>query len=137
MNALSSELLRELNAALDEGERDPDVGAIVITGDKRAFVAGADIGEIAALPDFATAADADFTAGTWDRITHCRKPVIAAVAGHALGGGCELAMMCDIILAADSAKFAQPEITLGTCPAPAARSAWRGRWESPRRWKCA
>ena len=116
LNALSDELLRELNAALDAGERDPEVGAFVITGDKRAFAAGADIGEIAALPDFAAAADADFITGTWERIARCRKPVIAAVAGHALGGGCELAMMCDIILAADNAKFAQPEIVLGTMP---------------------
>ena len=116
LNALSDELLRELNAALDAGERDPEVGAFVITGDKRAFAAGADIGEIAALPDFAAAADADFITGTWERVARCRKPVIAAVAGHALGGGCELAMMCDIILAADNAKFAQPEIVLGTMP---------------------
>ena len=116
LNALSDELLRELNAALDAGERDTEVGAFVITGDKRAFAAGADIGEIAALPDFAAAADADFITGTWERVARCRKPVIAAVAGHALGGGCELAMMCDIILAADNAKFAQPEIVLGTMP---------------------
>ena len=116
LNAISDELLRELNAALDAGERDPEVGAFVITGDKRAFAAGADIGEIAALPDFAAAADADFITGTWERVARCRKPVIAAVAGHALGGGCELAMMCDIILAADNAKFAQPEIVLGTMP---------------------
>ena len=116
MNAISTELLRELNAALDDAESDPQVGAIVITGNSRAFAAGADIGEIAALPDFAAAADADFITGIWERIPRCRKPVIAAVAGHALGGGCELAMMCDIILAADNAKFAQPEIALGTIP---------------------
>ena len=116
MNALSSQLLRELNAALDEGERDPEVGAVVITGNKRAFAAGADISEIAAPPDFAAAADADLITGVWERVARCRKPVIAAVAGHALGGGCELAMMCDIILAADNARFAQPEIALGTMP---------------------
>ena len=116
LNALSAELLRELNAALDEGERDAGVGAFVLTGDRRAFAAGADIAEIAALPDFAGAADADFITGAWERIARCRKAVIAAVAGHALGGGCELAMMCDIILAADNAKFAQPEIALGTMP---------------------
>lgn len=116
MNALSAALLRELNAALDAGENDAEVGAFVVTGDRRAFAAGADIAEIAALPDFAAAADADFITGTWERVVRCRKPVIAAVAGHALGGGCELAMMCDIILAADNARFAQPEIALGTMP---------------------
>ena len=116
MNALSTEMLLALNDALDAGERDPETGAFVLTGDKRAFAAGADIGELSALPDFAATADADFITGTWERVARCRKPVIAAVAGHALGGGCELAMMCDIILAAETAKFAQPEIALGTMP---------------------
>ena len=116
MNALSAGLLGELNAVLDAAEADPRVGAMVVTGNERAFAAGADIGDIAALPDFAAAADADFITGTWERIPSCRKVVIAAVAGHALGGGCELAMMCDIILAAENAKFAQPEIALGTMP---------------------
>ena len=116
MNAVSAGLLRELNAALDAGEADSGVGAFVLTGGPRVFAAGADIGEIADMPDFAAAADSDFPVGLWDRIPKCRKVVVAAVAGPALGGGCELAMMCDIILAADNARFAQPEILLGTMP---------------------
>ena len=116
LNALTSGMLRELSAALDAGERDDAVGVFVLTGGERAFAAGADVGEIAGLADFAAAAAADFPTEVWHRVSACRKVVIAAVAGHALGGGCELAMMCDIILAADNAKFGQPEILLGTMP---------------------
>ena len=116
LNALTSGMLRELSAALDAGERDDGVGVFVLTGGERAFAAGADVGEIAGLADFAAAAREDFPTEVWHRVSACRKVVIAAVAGHALGGGCELAMMCDIILAADNAKFGQPEILLGTMP---------------------
>ena len=116
LNALTTGMLRELSAALDAGERDDAVGVFVLTGGERAFAAGADVGEIAGLADFAAAAREDFPTEVWHRVSACRKVVIAAVAGHALGGGCELAMMCDIILAADNAKFGQPEILLGTMP---------------------
>ena len=116
LNALTTGMLRELSAALDAGERDDGVGVFVLTGGERAFAAGADVGEIAGLADFAAAAREDFPTEVWHRVSACRKVVIAAVAGHALGGGCELAMMCDIILAADNAKFGQPEILLGTMP---------------------
>ena len=116
LNALTTGMLRELSAALDAGERDDAVGVFVLTGGERTFAAGADVGEIAGLADFAAAAREDFPTEVWHRVSACRKVVIAAVAGHALGGGCELAMMCDIILAADNAKFGQPEILLGTMP---------------------
>ncbi len=114
LNALSSEVFGEINTALDAFEVDDGVGAVVITGSERAFAAGADIKEMAAL-DFASAYGRDF-GSAWDRIVRFRKPLIAAVAGYALGGGAELAMMCDIVLAADTAKFGQPEITLGIIP---------------------
>ncbi|MDH3195939.1 MAG: enoyl-CoA hydratase [Hyphomicrobiales bacterium] len=114
LNALSPELIGELNAALDEFEASDKIGAIVITGSDKAFAAGADIKEMVDL-DFITAYKDDiFAEGT--RIAERRKPLIAAVAGYALGGGCELAMMCDFILAAETAKFGQPEITLGVMP---------------------
>lgn len=116
LNALSSPLFVQLNRALDRAEADDAVGAIVLSGGKRAFAAGADIAEMAEMRSFAEVADRDFVGGLWERIPACRKPVIAAVAGYALGGGCELAMMCDIIIAAEDAKFAQPEIHLGTMP---------------------
>ncbi len=114
LNALNAKLIAELNQALDRYEADDDVGAIVITGSNRAFAAGADVKEMQAKT-FADVVKNDFIA-PWERVTRCRKPVVAAVAGYALGGGCELAMMCDIVIAADSAKFGQPEITLGTIP---------------------
>jgi enoyl-CoA hydratase len=114
LNALNSELVRELNDALDRFEADPQLGCTIITGSEKAFAAGADIKEMqdksypgTYLEDFIT---------SWDRVATRRKPIIAAVAGFALGGGCELAMMCDIILAADNAKFGQPEIKLGVMP---------------------
>lgn len=114
LNALSGEIFRDLNHALDEAEADDGVSAVVLTGSGKAFAAGADIAEMEGMEGFADVADADHITGTWERIPRCRKPVIAAVSGYALGGGCELAMMCDIIIAADDAKFGQPEIRLGT-----------------------
>jgi enoyl-CoA hydratase len=113
-NALCAAMMRELAVALDGFEADAAIGAIVLTGSERAFAAGADIKEIQD-ETFAHLYQDDFVA-LWEWVTRCRKPVIAAVAGYALGGGCELAMMCDFILAADTAKFGQPEITIGTIP---------------------
>jgi len=114
LNALNSALVAELNTALDTFEADADIGAIVVTGSEKAFAAGADIKEMQAKT-YQEVYVEDFIS-SWERITRCRKPVIAAVAGFALGGGCELAMMCDFIIAADTAKFGQPEITLGIMP---------------------
>ena len=115
LNALNAELIGELNAALDAFEADAAIGCIVLTGSERAFAAGADIKEME-KGEFS-----DFYArdpfSNLERVTRVRKPLIAAVAGYALGGGCELAMMCDFIIAAESAKFGQPEITLGVMPA--------------------
>ena len=115
LNALSEGLMAELTTALDTLEADDAVGCIVVTGSEKAFAAGADIKEMA-VKDFAAVYNTDFITAGWERLTRCRKPTIAAVAGFALGGGCELAMMCDIILAADTARFGQPEITIGTLP---------------------
>ena len=114
LNALNSALIAELNIALDLLEKDPGIGALVVTGSDKAFAAGADIKELQAL----TYMDAYLsdTIASWERLSQFRKPAIAAVAGFALGGGCELAMMCDIILAAENAKFGQPEIKLGILP---------------------
>ncbi|MEE2694246.1 MAG: enoyl-CoA hydratase [Pseudomonadota bacterium] len=114
LNALSSGLIAELNDALDTYEADTSVGAIVVTGSEKVFAAGADIKEMVEK-DYAEAFSNDFIS-KWERITRCRKPVIAAVAGYALGGGCELALMCDFVIAADNAVFGQPEIRLGTFP---------------------
>ena len=114
LNALSPALIGELNAALDDFDGNDKIGAIVITGSEKAFAAGADIKEMVDL-DFITAYKSDFIAD-WARIAERRKPLIAAVAGYALGGGCELAMMCDFILATENAKFGQPEITIGVMP---------------------
>jgi enoyl-CoA hydratase len=115
LNAFNQQLMVELTACLDEVEAREDVGAIVITGSAKAFAAGADIKEMASK-SFADVYREDFITASWERVTRCRKPTIAAVAGFALGGGCELAMMCDLILAADTAKFGQPEIKLGVIP---------------------
>jgi len=115
LNALCDALVDELGHALDQLEGDPDVGCLVITGSEKAFAAGADIKEMQGR-DFIDVYGGDFITRGWERVAQCRKPVIAAVAGYALGGGCEMAMMCDIILAADTAKFGQPEITIGTLP---------------------
>jgi enoyl-CoA hydratase len=114
LNALNSALVGELNQALDAFEADDAVGCIVVTGSEKAFAAGADIKEMQSK-SYMQAYREDFI-GSWERITRCRKPVIAAVAGFALGGGCELAMMCDFVIAADTAKFGQPEIKLGVMP---------------------
>ena len=114
LNALSDQLIAEIDAALGELDRDDEVGAVVLTGSDKAFAAGADIKEMLAR-DFAAAQTSDFIAA-WQNIAAHKKPLIGAVAGYALGGGCELAMMCDIVLAADNARFGQPEINLGTIP---------------------
>ncbi|MEQ8734124.1 MAG: enoyl-CoA hydratase [Rhodospirillaceae bacterium] len=115
LNALSEGLVADLGQALDGFEEDDNIRAVVITGSEKAFAAGADIKEMADK-SFVDSYVGDFITKGWERITTCRKPIIAAVAGYALGGGCEVAMMCDIILAADTAKFGQPEITLGIIP---------------------
>ena len=115
LNALCTPLTEELVQALDEIEADDDIGCIVLTGSDKAFAAGADIKEMRSKSHM-DAYLGDFISKSWERITTCRKPVIAAVAGYALGGGCEMAMMCDFIIAADTAKFGQPEITLGVLP---------------------
>ena len=115
LNALNSGLMRELGEALLAFDADETIGAIVITGSEKAFAAGADINEMQSK-SFVDVYKADFITAEWETVTRIRKPVIAAVAGYALGGGCELAMMCDFIIAADSANFGQPEITLGVLP---------------------
>jgi enoyl-CoA hydratase len=114
LNALNSLVMREVTTAAAEFDNDPGIGAIIITGSARAFAAGADIKEMSSLT-FSDAFDADFFA-PWAKLAAVRTPTIAAVAGHALGGGCELAMMCDLLIAADTAKFGQPEIKPGVLP---------------------
>jgi enoyl-CoA hydratase len=115
MNALSPELMTELSEALNQSEDNPEVAVVVITGSEKAFAAGADIKAMKDMT-YMQMYQGDFITKNWERITTFRKPTIAAVAGFALGGGCELAMMCDFILAADNAKFGQPEINLGILP---------------------
>jgi enoyl-CoA hydratase len=115
LNALCLALTEELAAALDDMEADETIGCIVLTGSEKAFAAGADIKEMQGKT-YMEAYREDFITATWERLASCRKPVIAGVAGYALGGGCEVAMMCDFIIAADTAKFGQPEITLGVLP---------------------
>ena len=115
MNALCAALIDELGQALDAFEAEDAIGAIVLTGSDKAFAAGADIKEMQSK-SFMDAYLEDFITSGWEVITTCRKPVIAAVAGYALGGGCEVATMCDFILAGDNAKFGQPEITIGAIP---------------------
>jgi len=115
LNALCAALTEELGHALDDFEADDDIGCIVLTGSEKAFAAGADIKEMKDKT-YMQAYREDFITRGWERLAQTRKPVIAAVAGYALGGGCEIAMMCDFILAADTAKFGQPEITLGIIP---------------------
>jgi len=114
LNALSEQLMLDVVDALTQFESDDAVGAIVLTGNEKAFAAGADIKEMVEQ-DYLSAMRVQFLGG-WDTIAQCRKPTIAAVAGYALGGGCEIAMMCDFILAADNAQFGQPEVKLGTMP---------------------
>ena len=125
LNALNSALMAELREALDGFEADEAIGAIVVTGSEKAFAAGADIKEMKDR-GFVDVYLSDFITRDWERLAHCRKPTIAAVAGYALGGGCEVAMMCDIIIAADNARFGQPEIALGTLPIARVR-----RWVPP------
>ena len=144
LNALNDALVDELCQALDAYEADEAIGCIVITGSEKAFAAGADI---AAMQDwnYMDVYKSNFITRNWDRLTRYRKPIIAAVAGFALGGGCELAMACDFIIAAENAQFGQPEVKLGILPGwggcvrlpLAARSACRVPSARPRRWKCA
>ena len=115
LNALCGDLIQELAAALDLMEADESIGCIIVAGSDKAFAAGADIKEMQSL-NYMDVYQRNFITDGWERLADCRKPTIAAVAGFALGGGCELAMMCDIIIAADTAKFGQPEIKLGTLP---------------------
>ncbi|MDJ0683964.1 MAG: enoyl-CoA hydratase [Alphaproteobacteria bacterium] len=115
LNALCAALIDELGAALDDMEANEEIGAVVLTGSEKAFAAGADIKEMADK-SFMDVYLHDFITKGWERVTVCRKPIVAAVGGYALGGGCELAMMCDFIIAGDTAKFGQPEITIGTIP---------------------
>jgi enoyl-CoA hydratase len=115
LNALSFGVFSEIAAAIDDLEADDKIGCILLTGSEKAFAAGADIKEMQPK-SFIDMFSSDFTAIGGDRVARCRKPTIAAVSGYALGGGCELAMMCDIIICSDTAKFGQPEITLGTIP---------------------
>ncbi|MEN7528872.1 enoyl-CoA hydratase [Cupriavidus sp. DL-D2] len=115
LNALNDALMDELGAALTAFDADEAIGCIVITGSERAFAAGADIGMMAKY-SYMDVYKGDYITRNWETIRRIRKPVIAAVAGYALGGGCELAMMCDIVIAADTAKFGQPEVKLGTMP---------------------
>ncbi|MCZ7668474.1 MAG: enoyl-CoA hydratase-related protein [Chloroflexi bacterium] len=130
LNALNRELMAETMAALETFDQDAEIGAMVITGSERAFAAGADIKEMATATP-AQMLDNPFI-GYWDRLTKIRKPVIAAVSGYAFGGGLELAMTCDMIVASESAQFGQPEINLGVILAPAVPSAsptlWAKRW---------
>lgn len=115
LNALNDALMDELGAALTGFDQDEAIGCIVITGSERAFAAGADIGMMAKY-SYMDVYKGDYITRNWETIRRIRKPVIAAVSGYALGGGCELSMMCDIVIAADSARFGQPEVKLGTMP---------------------
>jgi len=115
LNALCNALMDELTHAIDGFEKDDGIGCMVLTGSQKAFAAGADIKEMADK-SYADVMREDFITANWEAAAKARKPIIAAVAGYALGGGCELAMMCDFILAADNAKFGQPEINLGVIP---------------------
>lgn len=133
LNALNAALIAELAAALDDLEADPAISAIVLAGNEKAFAAGADVKEMVSksYPDIYRE---DFITRGWERVGQCRKPVIAAVAGFALGGGCEIAMMCDIVIAADTARFGQPEITLGTIPGAGGPNASPGSSARRKRW---
>jgi enoyl-CoA hydratase len=115
LNALNDGLMNELGQALKAFDNDPEIGCMIVTGSEKAFAAGADIGAMATYT-FADAYKGDYITRNWETLRSVRKPVIAAVSGFALGGGCELAMMCDFIIAADNAKFGQPEIKLGIIP---------------------
>ena len=129
LNALCDALTVEMSEALDTFEADDEIGCMLLTGSEKAFAAGADIKEMQAKT-YMEAYREDFITATWERAANCRKPLIAAVSGYALGGGCELAMMCDFIIAADSAKFGQPEISIGAIPgAGGSQRLTRFRWQ--------
>src|SRR5690606_7317442 len=115
LNALNNQVIDELADALRAFDADEGIGAIVLTGSEKAFAAGADIGAMQGW-SFTDVYSQDYLGGNWEAISRVRKPIIAAVAGYALGGGCELAMLCDFIIAVDNAKFGQPEIKLGVIP---------------------
>ena len=115
LNAISTQLINELSQCLDLFETNKNIGAIVLTGSEKAFAAGADIKEMQSK-NWPNTFVEDFITCGWERVADCRKPIIAAVSGFALGGGCEIALMCDFILAAETAKFGQPEIKIGVCP---------------------
>lgn len=136
LNALNNELMDELGSALLAFDADEGIGAIVITGNERAFAAGADIGVMADYT-YMDVYLSEYITRNWEQIRKVRKPVIAAVAGFALGGGCELAMMCDIVIAADTAKFGQPEVKLGVIPGRVGPSDCPERSARPKRWICA
>jgi enoyl-CoA hydratase len=133
LNALCDALMEELGGQLLAFDADVSIGAIVLTGNEKAFAAGADIKEMKDREHPAAMLE-DFIGARWETVLRVKKPVIAAVAGFALGGGCELAMMCDFILAADTAKFGQPEINLGVLPGAAAHSASRAPSANRKRW---
>lgn len=122
LNALNSTVIRELGEALAALDADPDIRCIILTGNERAFAAGADIGGMADLTVAQQIANDQFAA--WDRIRRVRKPLIAAVSGYALGGGCEVALMCDLIVASETARFGQPEINLGIIPGAGGTQRW-------------
>jgi enoyl-CoA hydratase len=115
LNALSEKLMQDLSKALDECEADPTIHCILLMGSEKVFSAGANIKEMQSKT-YGDVYLSDFITKGWEKVSHCRKPLIAAVSGYALGGGCELAMMCDFIIASDTAKFGQPEVTIGTMP---------------------
>ncbi|HUX79041.1 MAG TPA: enoyl-CoA hydratase [Alphaproteobacteria bacterium] len=123
LNALSENLIRDLSNVLDVCEADPEIHCMVLMGSEKAFAAGADIKEIQ-NKTYMDAYLGDFITKDWEKISTCRKPIIAAVSGYALGGGCEIAMMCDFIIAAESAKFGQPEVTIGTIPGAGGTQRW-------------
>jgi enoyl-CoA hydratase/carnithine racemase len=135
LNALSRKLCAEVADQLGKWNGDAAISCVIITGAGRAFAAGADIKEMAPQ-SYMDVYKSDMFAGFEHAVSSFRKPIVAAVNGFALGGGCELAMLCDFILASETAKFGQPEINLGVMPGIAARSVSRAWSENPRRWRC-
>ena len=135
LNAFNQQLMDELTEALVRYEDDDSIGCIVLTGSEKAFAAGADIKEMTDK-GYVDVFKEDFVTANWEEATRARKPIIAAVAGYALGGGCELALMCDFIIAGDNAKFGQPKFPSAQCLAPAARNGWRVLLANQKQWKC-